>query len=186
MWSLGCIMAELLTKRVLFQGTGELDQIDKIFKVTGSPTEETWPGYKKLPNVQKVSAQRPHPGASLRAVVRVSVRYRSHDCGCAVRGLPCCSTASPPGGVHRRQRAAMAAWLSQEPRTLSEWLEGWAGALQIKLRFQPRTLRDALPVASKFDPTSGLTEVGLDLIEQMLTLDPAKRISAQDALNHPW
>ena len=48
-------MAELLTKKVLFQGTGELDQIDKIFKVLGSPTEETWPGHKELENVQKVT-----------------------------------------------------------------------------------------------------------------------------------
>ena len=55
-WSLGCIMAELLTKKVLFQGTGELDQIDKIFKVLGSPTEETWPGHKELDNVKKVTA----------------------------------------------------------------------------------------------------------------------------------
>lgn len=53
-WSLGCIMAELLTKRVLFDGNGELGQIDKIFKVLGTPTEETWPGYRKLPNVTKV------------------------------------------------------------------------------------------------------------------------------------
>lgn len=53
-WSLGCIMVELLTKKVLFQGTSELDQIDKIFKVMGSPTEDNWPGFRKLPNVQKV------------------------------------------------------------------------------------------------------------------------------------
>jgi serine/threonine protein kinase len=53
-WSLGCIMAELLTKKTLFGGNGELDQIDKIFKILGSPNEEIWPGYKELGNVQKV------------------------------------------------------------------------------------------------------------------------------------
>ena len=47
-------MAELLTKKVLFQGTGEIDQVDKIFKVLGSPTEERWPGYKELSGVKKV------------------------------------------------------------------------------------------------------------------------------------
>lgn len=47
-------MAELLTKRVLFQGTGEIDQIDKVFKVLGSPTEENWPGHKELEGVKKV------------------------------------------------------------------------------------------------------------------------------------
>lgn len=30
MWSLGCIMAELLTKEPLFPGKSELDQLDKV------------------------------------------------------------------------------------------------------------------------------------------------------------
>lgn len=55
-WSLGCIMAELLTKKVLFEGTSEIDQIDKIFKILGSPNEKVWPGYKNLDGVKKVSS----------------------------------------------------------------------------------------------------------------------------------
>lgn len=31
-----------------------------------------------------------------------------------------------------------------------------------------------------------LDEVGLDLLQQMLHYDPAKRISAKAAMNHPW
>lgn len=30
MWSVGCIMAELLAKKPLFSGTTEVDQIDKV------------------------------------------------------------------------------------------------------------------------------------------------------------
>lgn len=30
MWSLGCIMAELLTKEPLFKGKTEMDQLDKV------------------------------------------------------------------------------------------------------------------------------------------------------------
>ena len=48
-------MAELLTKKILFQGNSEIDQIDKIFKVLGSPTEKMWPGHKQLEGVQKAS-----------------------------------------------------------------------------------------------------------------------------------
>ena len=33
MWSVGCIFAELLTTKPLFPGSGELDELDKIFKV---------------------------------------------------------------------------------------------------------------------------------------------------------
>ncbi|GJT01573.1 cyclin-dependent kinase G-2 isoform X1 [Tanacetum coccineum] len=52
MWSLGCIMAELLSKQPLFNGKTEFDQIDKIFKILGTPNETIWPGYSKLPGVK--------------------------------------------------------------------------------------------------------------------------------------
>ncbi len=43
-----------------------------------------------------------------------------------------------------------------------------------------------LPAASRFDPNSGLTEAGFDLIERMLAMDPKQRISAKEALKHEW
>lgn len=50
MWSIGCIFAELLTKEPLFPGKVEIDQVDRIFKLLGTPAEETWPGLSKLPH----------------------------------------------------------------------------------------------------------------------------------------
>jgi serine/threonine protein kinase len=55
MWSLGCIMAELLTRKVLFNGQSEIEQINKIFTIMGTPTEENWPGHKKLKVMERVS-----------------------------------------------------------------------------------------------------------------------------------
>lgn len=52
MWSLGCIMAELLSKQPLFNGKTEFDQLDKIFKILGTPNETIWPGFSKLPGVK--------------------------------------------------------------------------------------------------------------------------------------
>ncbi|KAJ4884016.1 Protein kinase superfamily protein [Raphanus sativus] len=52
MWSLGCIMAELLAKAPLFNGKTEFDQLDKIFRVLGTPNESIWPGFSKLPGVK--------------------------------------------------------------------------------------------------------------------------------------
>ncbi|KAF5200121.1 Cyclin-dependent kinase g-1 [Thalictrum thalictroides] len=49
MWSLGCIMAELLAKEPLFCGDSELNQLDKIFRCLGAPNETVWPGLSKLP-----------------------------------------------------------------------------------------------------------------------------------------
>ncbi|XP_062974959.1 mitogen-activated protein kinase 13 [Elgaria multicarinata webbii] len=39
-WSVGCIMAEMLTGKTLFKGKDYLDQLTQIMKVTGSPGEE--------------------------------------------------------------------------------------------------------------------------------------------------
>ncbi|XP_061987507.1 cyclin-dependent kinase G-2 [Populus nigra] len=52
MWSLGCIMAELLSKGPLFNGKTEVDQLDKIFRILGTPNETIWPGFSKLPGVK--------------------------------------------------------------------------------------------------------------------------------------
>jgi cell division cycle 2-like protein len=50
MWSIGCIFGELLKKEAMMQGQGEIDQMDKIFKMVGSPNDENWPDFTSLPN----------------------------------------------------------------------------------------------------------------------------------------
>ncbi|CAL1386564.1 unnamed protein product [Linum trigynum] len=60
MWAVGCIFAELLTLKPLFQGAEakstpnpfQLDQLDKIFKILGHPTQEKWPTLVNLPHWQ--------------------------------------------------------------------------------------------------------------------------------------
>lgn len=49
MWSVGCIFAELVSKRPLFAGDSEIDQLFRIFRTLGTPTEDSWPGVTKLP-----------------------------------------------------------------------------------------------------------------------------------------
>ncbi|GES83036.1 protein serine/threonine kinase [Rhizophagus clarus] len=48
-WSAGCIFAEMASGRPLFPGSSIKDQLLRIFKVLGTPTEETWPGVSQLP-----------------------------------------------------------------------------------------------------------------------------------------
>ncbi|KAI7493519.1 Cyclin-dependent kinase [Hortaea werneckii] len=50
MWSVGCIMAEMATRRPLFPGDSEIDEIFKIFRVLGTPSEAEWPGVTSLPD----------------------------------------------------------------------------------------------------------------------------------------
>jgi len=99
-WSVGAILAEMVTKRPLFPGDSEIDEIFKIFRILGTPSEETWPGVTSLQD-----------------------------------------------------------WNEEFP----VW--------------------PALNVA-RFCP--GLDEQGLDLVEQLLAIDPRKRISARDAMKHPY
>lgn len=60
MWSLGCIMAELLAKEPLFSGKTEFDQLDKIFRTLGTPNEKIWPGFGKLPGVKVNFVKQPY------------------------------------------------------------------------------------------------------------------------------
>lgn len=49
-WSIGCIFAEMVTKKPLFQGDSEIDQLFRIFRVMKTPTEEIWKGVSSLPD----------------------------------------------------------------------------------------------------------------------------------------
>lgn len=101
LWSIGCIFAEFLTKQSLFAGHNELEQLDKIFSILGSPNDRIWPGFSSLPALKTFS-----------------------------------------------------------------------------FREQPySTLKRTLPM---------LSELGFQLIKSMFVYDPAKRTTAQAALNHPY
>ncbi|KAE8707469.1 Cyclin-dependent kinase G-2 [Hibiscus syriacus] len=108
MWSVGCIMAELLTKEPVFKGTNEIDQLRKIFDTLGVPNEKIWPGFSELPGAK--------------------------------------------------------ANYSKQLYNL---------------------LRKKFPVAS-FTGSAVLSDAGFDLLNRLLTYDPEKRITADDALNHDW
>nr|KYP75697.1 Cyclin-dependent kinase G-2 [Cajanus cajan] len=108
MWSLGCIMAELLSKEPLFNGKTEFEQIDKIFRILGTPNETIWPGFSELP--------------------RVKVKF---------------------------------------------------------VKNQYNLLRKKFP-ATSFTGSPVLSDSGFDLLNKLLTYDPEKRITAEEALNHEW
>ncbi|XP_022224552.1 cyclin-dependent kinase 6 isoform X2 [Drosophila obscura] len=43
LWSAACIIFEMFNRKALFPGTSEKNQLDRIFELTGRPTDQQWP-----------------------------------------------------------------------------------------------------------------------------------------------
>ncbi|XP_043546219.1 cyclin-dependent kinase 14 isoform X1 [Chiloscyllium punctatum] len=53
MWGVGCIFVEMIQGVAAFPGMKDVqDQLERIFLVLGTPTEETWPGVHSLPHLK--------------------------------------------------------------------------------------------------------------------------------------
>ncbi|XP_055828862.1 cyclin-dependent kinase E-1-like isoform X2 [Solanum dulcamara] len=90
MWAVGCIFAELLTLKPLFQGQEvkgtpnpfQLDQLDKIFKVLGHPTPEKWPTLVNLPHwqsdVQRIQGHK-YDNPALYSFLHMSPKSPAYD-----------------------------------------------------------------------------------------------------------
>lgn len=66
MWAVGCIFAEMLCKEPLMKAQTELQMIDQIFKMLGTPNDDVWPGFSELPFVKKMKFKVPSPLPSTR------------------------------------------------------------------------------------------------------------------------
>lgn len=48
LWSCGCIFAELFLRKPLFPGQYEIDQLNQIFQILGTPSVEEWPSNSSI------------------------------------------------------------------------------------------------------------------------------------------
>jgi len=79
-WSAGCILAELICQTPLLPGRDEFDQMYKIMKLFGNPTEETWPGVTKLPLYSRlVENQKKYTNRFREEVIQRVSRKTSHS-----------------------------------------------------------------------------------------------------------
>lgn len=62
-WAVGCILAELLLREAIFPGETDLDQLDKIFTVTGTPdaNNNQWKNVSDLPDYIPFKSLPPKP-----------------------------------------------------------------------------------------------------------------------------
>ncbi|XP_022920833.1 cyclin-dependent kinase 20-like isoform X2 [Onthophagus taurus] len=54
-WAIGCIVAEMLIRKPLFPGETDIEQLAIVLHTLGTPTIETWPGLKNLPDYNKIA-----------------------------------------------------------------------------------------------------------------------------------
>lgn len=136
MWAVGCILAELLAHKPLLPGTSEIHQIDLIVQLLGTPSENIWPGFSKLPLAGQYSLRKqPYNNlkhkfpwlseAGLRLLNFLFMydpkkRATSGDClessYFKEKPLPCEPELMPTFPHHRNKRAAPAAAEGQSKR----------------------------------------------------------------------
>ncbi|KAL7284009.1 hypothetical protein ACG7TL_001282 [Trametes sanguinea] len=54
MWGVGCVLGEMFFRKPILPGASDLDQLDKIWQLCGSPSPQTWPEYDSLPGCEGV------------------------------------------------------------------------------------------------------------------------------------
>lgn len=58
-WSVGCILAEMVLGHPVFRGESEIEQLLAIFRVLGTPTAETWPDVNEFRDWHEYPQWRP-------------------------------------------------------------------------------------------------------------------------------
>ncbi len=71
MWSVGCILAELLIGKPLFPAKEEMDQIGRIFNFCGTPTEESWPEHSSYQFWDHVAPREAIPNTMVHKITRL-------------------------------------------------------------------------------------------------------------------
>lgn len=51
-WGIGCVLGEMFNRRPILPGTSDIDQLEKIWQLCGTPTQHSWPNYDTLPGCE--------------------------------------------------------------------------------------------------------------------------------------
>jgi serine/threonine-protein kinase BUR1 len=80
-----CVLGEMFWRRPILPGTSDIDQLDKIWALCGTPNQHTWPNYDQLPGCEGVKQFQQYPR-------RVKVFYET----CVSSSPPLTSLHAPP------------------------------------------------------------------------------------------
>ncbi|KAL2271894.1 hypothetical protein VTJ83DRAFT_1265 [Remersonia thermophila] len=93
MWSVGCVFGELLTREPLLQGRNEVDQLARVFELCGTPSDDAWPGFRRLPHARGLKLPR---GPPRRRSAPRSPSSPPPARPCSARSSPSTRPAAPP------------------------------------------------------------------------------------------
>lgn len=51
-----CILGEMFARQPIFSGTSDLDQLERIWDMCGSPNDDNFPGWSELPGCDGVKS----------------------------------------------------------------------------------------------------------------------------------
>ena len=68
----------MITRKPLFPGDSEIDQLFRIFRILGTPTESNWPGVSSLPHYKSVFP-RWDPPKDIKEVLPVQLSRGGHS-----------------------------------------------------------------------------------------------------------
>lgn len=151
-WSIGCIIAELITGIPLFSGDSEIGQLFLTFQTTGTPTPDNWPDCISLPDYHSTFPQWKKKSVELRMKQLIENKLE-----------------------YTKQQAIE---LFNKSNDINEFTSTEYAELQ------------ADAISDVIEPWCSMSlhecTLAIDLIEKCIVLDPAKRISCIDALQHPY
>ena len=76
---LRCVLGEMFLRHPILPGNSDLDQLEKIWQMCGTPNQHTWPNFDTLPGCEGVKHHNQHP-KRLKSVFEQSVITTSVVC----------------------------------------------------------------------------------------------------------
>ncbi|KAG7097601.1 hypothetical protein E1B28_004936 [Marasmius oreades] len=60
-WGIGCVFGEMFLRRPILPGTSDIDQLEKIWQLCGTPNQHTWPHHDRLPGCEGITRWKNYP-----------------------------------------------------------------------------------------------------------------------------
>jgi serine/threonine protein kinase len=158
MWSAGCILVEMILRQAIFAGENEEDQMAQIVRLFGNPIDSA-------PDPPLANA--PMHSTHDKSIASCVKEFRAADLAADARDESLES-------LSKRMEAALASPLNNVWPGCNS-LPGFT-AFEAKA---PQSWRSIIPA-------SMASSLAVDLLSQLLVYDPDRRLSAEQALAHPW